>query len=386
MTMKDLSSEFADIYFVGNSMTFCFLVLVLLSSCKMAAFTTTFLDHNWFHCNDSLVLYQCKKCDFSSNERIGKLCHVCDVELLSEVTFWKCDECSFGSYSALVLAGHKLKHVKRNTLENFKQWCDSKRGRLSELGRYNNIHKTSNKKHTCDQCTYSTNSEFILKRHINGKHVPDDQAVWFKCRLCSWKGKYKPAFVAHVKAKHCKDQEYKCKECSYQTPSKSYLKVHITLKHTPPDLIKWYYCDQCNYKAKHHSSLNSHTKYKHSGGKIKKTISTQRKIKIKDYERMKRAKAANNYQCDQCSFKTYREINLKWHMNGKHSSDDKAKWYECSLCSWKGKYIQSLNYHTRSKHPQGEMQFQCPKCEYITFRKGYLNQHISLNHTSENLM
>lgn len=63
-----------------------------------------------FKCRDSLVLYQCLRCDYSSNEKIKQLSHTCGALNKSEVKRSKCDQCGIGSYSILWTFLHKRKY------------------------------------------------------------------------------------------------------------------------------------------------------------------------------------------------------------------------------------------------------------------------------------
>lgn len=326
-----------------------------------------------FDCAEFLTLYQCKLCYFSINEKSHYLSHKCNVRDKSEVTYYnECEQCNIGSNSILWTFLHQRTHFIQKNIR-----------RVDE--------KSFDKIFKCNQCRFTTTTNYRLKCHSAIMHVSGEETVWFKCEKCDFKTKYKYHLASHIKCRHpIEKNEYKCNECSYQTHVRQNLQRHVNV-HKPKHLLQWYSCPSCTFKSIHKVSLQKHITAKHikDDQAIKFTCHIcQLKLKSRGnlINHLKGRHAISNvwYKCNECSYKTWIKQLLEDHVVSKHTPEDQIKWNYCTLCSYKSKVYTILKVHMKKKHSlqnqANTKRHNCTNCNYKTDDLLNLKTHLKEVH------
>lgn len=323
-----------------------------------------------FICSDSLVLYHCKKCKLSSNEKIRHLFHNCgsinknEVKSPKDLTL----DSSYTYYTELSRLSYQLKPNQNKKLKIVTKLC---------------------KRFLCDKCASSYTSKRQLNEHSNAKHASEDKAIWYKCEKCNWKSKYQTRLKVHLKNKHFTERKkYQCIECDYQTHQGFRLKNHKILKHTPDHLINWYKCNICLHRLKQKQSLIKHMKAVHTPEdkiiwfkcdlceyKTKKRFNLKNHLGRKHLTK-KHSENQNGLMCQICYADFNQPGNLKHHILSRHSTNT-----DCFKCEFKGDDYISLRKHLKDKHARAKKIFECDYCFFDTNYKNNLNRHLSKRHT-----
>lgn len=153
-----------------------------------------------------------------------------------------CQNCSFKSKRESHFRRHMELHERVTELYTCKL-CNFKTIRQSTLRKHEINHSSS--KIRCKECPYVTDSDVLLKRHVNVKH-------------------------GSRKRRHRKEKSltyvYKCSHCSLTVPNLAKYKIHLKTHNVDADAMEdlTYQCDQCDYKTKRKEHMKRH-KTNHSG-------------------------------------------------------------------------------------------------------------------------
>ncbi|KAJ3644826.1 hypothetical protein Zmor_022528 [Zophobas morio] len=95
-----------------------------------------------------------------------------------------------------------------------------------------------------------------LRHHIADKHPSQSaKAKLYKCDRCQKSFKNKKYFQVHRRSKHT-SEGYKCEQCSFKTNYESTLQNHVKVYHS--ENAKWFQCELCEYKGRTSKLLNDH--------------------------------------------------------------------------------------------------------------------------------
>ena len=86
--------------------------------------------------------------------------------------------------------------------------------------------------------------------------------------------------------------------------------------------------------------------------------------------------------CDQCDFKAYNQVNMKYHMRKQHNADGGPVHHKCEFCDYTSENTQLLKKHTQDRHVNvhaGEL-YSCPLCSYATKTKQYMKRDRKVVH------
>ena len=145
----------------------------------------------------------------------------------------------------------------------------------------------------CDHCPYSSRDKFVVKRHIEEKHLRQKN---HSCDMCDFKSCSKDRLKGHKKRVHEKNNEVHegviraCDKCSYTTTTVLNLNNHKRRTHGELS-----YCYQCPYSSRDKFVVKRHIQEKH--------------LKQK------------NHSCDICDLKSYRNDHLKEHKKRVHEKN-----------------------------------------------------------------
>ena len=191
-----------------------------------------------------------------------------------------------------------------------------------------------------------------MKNHVQGFHEKDKG--WNKCNICQKNFYGKCGLKRHVKNVH-EGVRIPCPEpeCDYKATNSQVLKEHQAtdhkgVKHHCPVAM----CDFVTTKYK--SNLYHHIKMKHK----------EKKEEL-PYE---------SFFCNQCDYKTTKNINLYNHVRNIHN----GKKYKCNKCGKEFNHPGSLTEHNKAIH-EGFL-YACNECDQkFKYRPG-LRLHIKNEH------
>ncbi len=222
---------------------------------------------------------------------------------------------------------------------------------------------------------------------------PEDQK--FICDLCSKEFGTKKSLDEHVIKHQTRDpgkKVFNCEDCKESFKSFSLYMVHYRHIHKslPPEFKDQYVCENCGKVFTEESLLKAHIKITHGEkGKKQKSRSGRPLLPCPECSKVFKGKTGfdehvrsvheNNtpHACEQCPKKFALKKTLHNHMIDKHTR------VNCDICN-KELYCRSnLKKHKFEAHgyiPKGA--FQCKLCPMFYTLPVYLEQHISLKHSS----
>ncbi|RUS88245.1 hypothetical protein EGW08_004011 [Elysia chlorotica] len=146
---------------------------------------------------------------------------------------------------------------------------------------------------------------------------------------------------------------YFCHLCSYSGKTKSDFDAHMSVHFE-------FNCPHCDYTSRTEGRLKRHIKDFHSDDSSRRSMPGRPKI----------------YRCKQCPFSA-KEKDKFWEHARSHIKEDKL--LQCPKCSFVTEYKHHLEYHLRNHF--GSKPFKCNKCNYSCVNKSMLNSHMK-SHTN----
>jgi len=277
------------------------------------------------------VLYSCNECSFASTQKRHFNRHMMLVHNFNKGTTavhektqdddkYYCDLCSFTGIDNRALLLHKKSHQENDEASG----SNAKNSKTTP---------TEPKRKRGKRCSVRKAELKLIKEFVN-----DEGKKAYQCRYCDKVLLNKYNMAAH-ETNHTGDLRMKCNLCPYQTNKRIHLERHLA-KHTG---LTPYSCDKCDKKFAHMYDLKAHA-----------LVHGEKK-----------------WACDQCSFVTHRECNLKDHMLT-HTDGPR---YGCTECAYVCKQKQSLTTHM-STHT-GVYRHYCDYCSYKTSNKSLFDQHMT---------
>ena len=225
----------------------------------------------------------------------------------------------------------------------------------------------------CAMCEFWTNTEFLLRRHLETVHgatmvkVERDDSV--TPVMPPSQSQHPPVVQAAIAsttqnlanvgflAKAIKQEDI------YQKPTSSLSIVSTTMGNPTmngginartgkPPKKKRFPCDMCDFRTSQKQSLRQHVIAVHE--------------KLRPY----------NCPWPGCDYNCSRKQNLDKHVMGVH---EKLRPYHCPVCDAAFSQKVTLNNHVRGVHERLKP-FTCPLCEYACAYRGNLNTHVATVH------
>ena len=205
-------------------------------------------------------LYECSKCDFSTNYEPGFRTHLITVHAKRDFPYkcehpkcdfsgkkpyilkrhmkkhangkeYACELCNYRSISEVFLASHKRKkHLRDLSDEELVRQsqaykcahCDLTFVNTTQLQRHEATHLSKeDKPHSCTMCDFKACSFNQITHHVNIKH----KKVTFACEKCDFTATTKHNFQKHV-SKCVGAHPYTCTKCEYKTAVLKNLYAH----------------------------------------------------------------------------------------------------------------------------------------------------------------
>ena len=117
-------------------------------------------------------------------------------------------------------------------------------------------------KYTCKDCHFSSTQEPSLLNHIKVKHALPIRSSTLHCEFCPFSASKKTDMLKHVATMHAK---IKCDQCCFTSNSQFTLDLHIVQDHDPTQSsAQLYPCTLCPSTFTTEEDLNNHVRSKHS--------------------------------------------------------------------------------------------------------------------------
>ena len=190
--------------------------------------------------------------------------------------------------------------------------------------------------HNCEHCESSFASSRKLKEHIKENH----EEKTLLCDQCHFTTNTNYILQNHIDTVHLK--KYYCEPCNMTFPRDYFLQKHLENKHSdspkPTNSIKrpttkWYMCDKCPFKTGWYPHLKTHMDNLH-GTKV--------------------------FACDLCDYTTLLPKEFKKHWGYRHDPDSKR--FPCDQCHYSATFVHALKKHNELVH-EG-IRYPCDLCNY----------------------
>ena len=148
--------------------------------------------------------------------------------------------------------------------------------------------------------------------------------------------------------------------------------------------IQNYQCSQCEYKSyfRYHVATHIAAKHKDSGGRAKKIGCKECKENVthKKCQTAETSQKRTLFRCTACDFETKQKSYLSRHTKLLHEPNaDPSKVLTCAKCEYETKKKMCMTRHKNAQHAN-EKRFACNLCDFKSFYKHHVKQHITHNH------
>ncbi|XP_071959553.1 uncharacterized protein [Antedon mediterranea] len=209
-------------------------------------------------------LYQCEKCEFSSQTSAGLQRHT-GIKHANTILL-VCDKCGKGFKTTSALSVH---HKRVHATEDEKTVLCSTCGYLCAhetllKEHIRKVHKNPSwRRFKCHLCEHFSLRESSLQRHMQMYHSRANDRQ-YKCSYCSFAGKTKDTLARH-ELRHKGSAPFVCPHCSFKNAKKQVVENHILVKHSNEGS---YGCTICGVVFGYHSNLLSHMMQHQTSGNI----------------------------------------------------------------------------------------------------------------------
>jgi KRAB domain-containing zinc finger protein len=235
-----------------------------------------------------------------------------------------------------------------------------------------------------DDCDYVCLTKSRLNLHIKIVHLGIRDKV---CSECDFKSGYTKDLNYHLYKVHGigrKPIEHRCPytNCEYTTKRKYFIEEHVKRRHLDQTL-----CSYCDFQASGRHELELHLRHEHGRGRD--TICGYEGCEytaINEYRislhRNEVHLRIKDKECSYCDYRTYRKTHLKNHVLNVHEKSNAG--FQCPIenCVKVLASAQNLKLHVQAIHlkVKGKM---CPLCDYSATLDKTLQNHINTIHKKE---
>lgn len=230
------------------------------------------------------------------------------------------------------------------------------------------------------ECSYATKRKTDLMEHKGSN--PDKRYELLYCSTC--KKTSKLAYVRRktteeLKCQICKTRLlFQCIQCDALLQAQSTLQYH--LKHSCKNLPNLR-CRECDFVTKRKTHLKAHTQSKHTEMRYelvfcsKCSVTTKLKyVKNRGMEEFhcKLCRTRLHLQCMQCGHLLETQQSMLHHLN---FSCNRPSNLCCSMCDYVSTRKGHLQEHIIAKHTEGPKMYKCPACQREYRTQGLLRRH-----------
>jgi hypothetical protein len=242
-----------------------------------------------------------------------------------------------------------------------------------------------NKKVSCNECKFTTNSRKNLIIHINMVH----DLTFHTCKQCNTRTKTEDALKYHVERNHVTNVEITSKhDKTVKTRNDECEDVNTDITDSQnmdfssisnEDKVngKSLSCDKCQFSTNSDRNLRMHKKLAHEAMQALHCFKCPIKLKSNEALRLhmnKKHDIGQEIKCDQCDFKGVTTKVMLVHIKRKHSE---ILYHKCDECKDEFKGKMSLALHKRNHIAA----FKCDKCSFKGISVRSLNIHNNKVHT-----
>ena len=310
------------------------------------------------HCHEKP--HKCNLCHKSYGD-ITKLSR--HIEIIHErIKKLICDQCNYKCGYKRSLVNHIKNKHQSNNIED-------------PENKSNKMNKNEQKAYSCDICSKSYTTKFMLKKHKWGVH--EDRKA-HKCEICSNAYTTTSGLDYHVKVAHHGGRDNYCAICEKEFDDKKSFKDHKKNEHPKKPLI----CEACGKTFSFKSQLGIHISVIHENernyiceeencGKAfgtKGNLTTHVKKYHEVHEKLE-------HICDNCGTSFSTIDGLKRHIKKTHE----GLRFKCDLCGKSFTSTWGRSCHIKTVH-EGRKDFKCDSCNGVFSRKKSLRVHINTVH------
>ncbi|CAG9769970.1 unnamed protein product [Ceutorhynchus assimilis] len=309
--------------------------------------------HNMIHMSeDDILWYKCSDCEYKSKYEAQLRSHVIIHKDPKEIEWFPCPHCDLKCSRKHNLTNHiKTAHLDR--VNNFKcEKCSYATFSNDRLVAHSKSH--SDKIFGCKLCKFITKNDDYLKNHVKLKHSETDERP-FPCDTCSYKGRTKRELVRHYDRMHNKEKMrvYRCELCDFNSIYKKNMEFHVLHMHKNSEGFQKFICGHCNKQFAYKNGLKTHI------------IRIHLKFSEEDWQR-----------CRECKYKTKDVGTLKRHIKRNHG----APRLLCKQCNFATNRLKSMVAHEKTHKADCEDILKCPKCPYRIIQASSFVYHMKIIH------
>ena len=138
--------------------------------------------------------------------------------------------------------------------------CDAKSNPSDHMENHAQKHFIA-KNFNCKDCPFSTTHESTLRTHIKVKHALPIRNTTLHCEFCPFSAPNKYDILKHVATKHAK---LKCDQCYFTSNSQFALDLHVVQDHDPTQFTHLHPCTLCDKTFPIEEDLKNHMSVKHT--------------------------------------------------------------------------------------------------------------------------
>ena len=247
------------------------------------------------------------------------------------------------------------------------------------------IHKLkSHKLKTCTKCNFTADTYSKIFQHLKSEHkalLHEEKQVHVKY----------PKNEKYSKVSDCdkslvplntdavnKLKSYDCDQCEYKAYKKPFLKRHVKTEHST-NVQTTFSCNKCEFTSSKKSHVRTHSSIKHNDNewtKKKRYCCDKCEYKTDKTFHLKNHNYREHGKCIYCEFVSFEKSELNDHLHRNHQRHLSK---DCDHCDYKATCKEKLRKHLKRNHSP----FQCGKCTYSTFKRFEYDLHLDTKHTNK---
>ena len=289
---------------------------------------------------------------------------------------YECQICSQCFSDGMKLNLHNKEHHYQNT-PNLICRCGFQAETKPDL----DIHKLkSHKLKTCTKCDFTADTYSKVFQHLKNEHkalLQEEKQVdvrYLKKEKYSKASDFGKSLVPFNTDAVNKLKSYGCDQCEYKAYKKTFLKRHVKTEHST-NIPNTFNCNKCEFTSSKKSHIRTHSSIKHNDTMKKRYCCDKCEYKTDKTFHLKNHKYREHGKCIYCEFVSYDKSELNDHLHRNHQIQLSKN---CDHCDYNATCKEKLRKHLKRNH----LPFQCGKCTYSTFKRFDYDLHSDTKHTN----
>ena len=240
------------------------------------------------------------------------------------------------------------------------KFCRASKHRIEEIRTHDQFlirfeNRRFEEKVSCHYCYKIFSSVQFKNKHVKNTHE-DNDGTMFTCDTCNKKYNSQQKLVHHIQNHHENNTQFTCTICEKTFKLKHSLNVHVKSVHN----FKTVNCAICDKSFNRQSNLNGHMKYVHDI--------------VDNFLIMDDGLEIAYHGCEECSFTSRYEIDLRRHNVTVHSD---KKDFKCTKCDFSCNRMDNLGKHIRNIHEKETKPiYSCTECDFTSSYLTNLRRHM----------